>query len=122
LHLIATLALERAGYHREAERIARKWIQTNLAWFEAHGEFLEKYNVVELGREPLEGVYPSQSGFAWTNAVFINLCRRYLREDELPDIEDIPEQSVLKQLVRNPRKTIRRGSGRINYEVVRKLQ
>ena len=84
LQLLATEGMERYGYHLEAERVARKWIRNNLLEFEKHGVFYEKYNVIQVGTEPVEGVYPSQTGFGWTNAVFTRLAARYLTADELP--------------------------------------
>lgn len=78
LHWIAIDGIERYGYHDEAQRLARKWIHTNLAWFERHGVFQEKYNVVKTHKPPVEGLYPSQTGFGWTNAVFVALCKRYI--------------------------------------------
>lgn len=80
LHLIVVQGLERYGYHEDAERIARKWLKTNLDWFNENGVFLEKYNVVEPNKPPLKGVYPSQTGFGWTNAVFERFCRDYIDE------------------------------------------
>lgn len=77
LHYLVIEGLERYGYHAEAERVARKWLATNLHWFERHGVFLEKYNVVDPSKRPLEGVYPSQEGFGWTNGVFVYLAERY---------------------------------------------
>lgn len=70
--------LERYGYHLDAKRIALKWVKTNNDWFGREGVFLEKYNVVDPAKPPLKGVYPSQVGFGWTNAVFERLCRDYL--------------------------------------------
>lgn len=78
LHLITVRALERYGYHAEARRVAMKWLKANLAWFNEHGIFLEKYNVVAPDRPPAKGVYPSQTGFGWTNAVFERLCQDYI--------------------------------------------
>lgn len=78
LHLITIKGLERYGYHEEAARIARKWLRTNLDWFNKNGVFLEKYNVVDPDKPPLKGVYPSQTGFGWTNAVFERLCQDYI--------------------------------------------
>lgn len=78
LHLIVTEGLENYGYSSDARRIALKWINTNLNWFEKHKVFLEKYNVAEPLKEPLAGVYPTQTGFAWTNAVFAYLVNKYL--------------------------------------------
>lgn len=77
LHYIVLEGLRNYGYNQEAERIARKWISTNLGWFERHGVFLEKYNVVKPHKHPVEGVYPSQTGFGWTNAVFKVLVKDY---------------------------------------------
>lgn len=75
LHYIVIKGLQRYDYHSDAERIARKWLKTNLDWFNAHGVFLEKYNVVQPDKPPMKGVYPSQTGFGWTNAVFEKLCQ-----------------------------------------------
>jgi alpha,alpha-trehalase len=78
LHLIVIQALERYGYHEDATRLAHKWLRTNLNWFNHEGVFLEKYNVVNPGRPPAKGLYPSQTGFGWTNAVFERLCQEYI--------------------------------------------
>lgn len=78
LHFIVIRGLEQYGYHEDAKRIATKWLRTNLSWFNAHGVFLEKYNVVNPEKPPLKGVYPSQTGFGWTNAVFERLCQDYI--------------------------------------------
>jgi alpha,alpha-trehalase len=115
LQLIATQGMERYGYHAQAERLARKWINANLVQFEATGEFYEKYNVVKIEEEPVEGVYPSQSGFGWTNAVFSYFCQRYLGPDELPRIQSSAVvASPLTQLVRNPRRTLRKVGIKLN--------
>ena len=78
LHWIVIEGLRNYGYDLEAERIARKWLHTNLLWYERHGVFQEKYNVDKVYKPPVEGLYPSQTGFGWTNAVFVALCRDYL--------------------------------------------
>jgi alpha,alpha-trehalase len=78
LQFIVIQGLERYGFHDDANRIARKWIKNNLDWFNRHGIFLEKYNVVQPDKPPQKGVYPSQTGFGWTNAVFERLCHDYL--------------------------------------------
>jgi len=78
LHYVVIRALERYGYHAEAKRIAMKWIRTNLDWFNKRGVFLEKYNVVNPDKPPQKGVYPSQTGFGWTNAIFERLCQDYI--------------------------------------------
>jgi len=78
LHFIVIQALERYGYHQDARRIATKWLKTNLHWFNVHGVFLEKYNVANPEKPPVKGVYPSQTGFGWTNAVFERFCQDYV--------------------------------------------
>jgi alpha,alpha-trehalase len=78
LHLFVVEGFEKYGFETDASRIARKWIHVNLQWFERHGVFQEKYNVVKPKKSPVEGVYPSQTGFGWTNAVFLKLSHKYL--------------------------------------------
>ena len=75
LHYLVIKGLQRYDYHVDADRIAKKWIKTNLDWFNDHGVFLEKYNVVQPDKPPFKGLYPSQTGFGWTNGVFERLCR-----------------------------------------------
>ncbi len=86
LQLITIEALERYGYHQEARRIARKWLMTNLLMFQKTNQFYEKYNVSEPGKPPIEGVYPSQTGFGWTNAIFNQLCSLYLEPNEIKSL------------------------------------
>lgn len=78
LHFIVIKGLLQNGYREDARRIAMKWLRTNLTWFNEHGVFLEKYNVVSPGKPPAKGVYPSLTGFGWTNAVFEYLCKEFV--------------------------------------------
>lgn len=78
LHFIVVRGLQKYGYQAEARRIALKWINTNLDWFNKHHIFLEKYNVVQPDKPPAKGVYPSQTGFGWTNSVFELFCQEFL--------------------------------------------
>lgn len=78
LHFVVVEGLLKYGYHSDAERIALKWLRTNLDWFNEHGVFLEKYNVVNPDKPPQKGVYPSQTGFGWTNAVFERFCQEFV--------------------------------------------
>lgn len=78
LHFIVVEGLLRYGYHEDAKRIAMKWLRNNLNWFNEHHVFLEKYNVVNPDKPPQKGVYPSQTGFGWTNAVFERFCRQFV--------------------------------------------
>lgn len=78
LHFIVVKGLQRYGYNDDARRIALKWVKTNLDWFNKHGVFLEKYNVAQPGKPPTKGVYPSQTGFGWTNSVFELFCQEFI--------------------------------------------
>ena len=82
LHLLVIKGLERYGYHKDARRIAMKWLKTNLTWFNENHIFLEKYNVVAPDKPPIKGIYPSQEGFGWTNAIFERLCSEYVDRSE----------------------------------------
>ncbi|MDQ3065121.1 MAG: alpha,alpha-trehalase [bacterium] len=77
LQYITIQGLKNYGYHAEARRIAIAWVQANLYWFDKHGVFLEKYNVVNPKKHPVEGLYPSQTGFGWTNGIFIRLVEDF---------------------------------------------
>lgn len=77
LHYIVVEGLKNYGYHEEARRIVTAWIGSNLDWFNHHSVFLEKYNVVNPKKHPIEGVYPSQTGFGWTNGVFMKFVRDF---------------------------------------------
>jgi len=78
LHFVVVYGLKRYGYEEEARRIAMKWLKTNLDWFNKNGVFLEKYNVVNPDKPPAKGLYPSQTGFGWTNAVFERFCQDFI--------------------------------------------
>ena len=80
LHFIVIKGLENYGYHAEAERLARKWLRTNLDEFNKQGCFYEKYNVVQPGKPPVRAVYAAfeLTGFGWTNAVFERFCQEYI--------------------------------------------
>jgi alpha,alpha-trehalase len=78
LHFFVVKGLEKYGEHEQARRVALRWLRTNLNWFHEHGVFLEKYNMVNPEKKPVEGVYPSQTGFGWTNAIFERFCQDYI--------------------------------------------
>ena len=80
LQFIVIEGLERYGYHDDAKRLALKWLKNNLDWFNKNGVFLEKYNVVNPAKPPEKGLYPSQTGFGWTNAVFVYFCKKYIEQ------------------------------------------
>jgi alpha,alpha-trehalase len=78
LHFMVVKGLQRYGYHKDARRIAMKWLKTNLDWFNTHGDFLEKYNVVQPDKPAAKGLYPPQVGFGWTNAIFERFCQEFI--------------------------------------------
>ena len=82
LHYFVVRGLENYDYPDQAKRIAMKWLKTNNNWFNAHGVFLEKYNVIHPTKHPVEGVYPSQTGFGWTNAIFERFCQDYIDKSD----------------------------------------
>jgi alpha,alpha-trehalase len=81
LHFFVIEGLQAYGYEEEAKRIAHKWLKTCNDWYSKNGEFLEKYNVVNPNLRPAEGLYPSQTGFAWTNGMFTYLADKYITDE-----------------------------------------
>jgi alpha,alpha-trehalase len=73
-HWIVIKGLLNYGFNEDAKRIAKKWLDMNKKVFKLTGKFWEKYNVVNgnIGEHNADR-YPTQSGFGWTNAVFIRL-------------------------------------------------
>ncbi len=78
LHFLVVKGLQRYGYHAQARQIAMRWLKTNLDWFNAHGDFIEKYNVVSPDKPPVKGMYPTPVGFGWTNAIFERFCQEFI--------------------------------------------
>ena len=66
------------GYRVDAERIATKWLDMNQKVFRKTGKLWEKYDVVKqnVGLYNADR-YPTQSGFSWTNAVFLRLVKQF---------------------------------------------
>jgi len=83
LHFIVVKGLQRYGFHEDARRIAVKWLKTNLDWFNKNHVFLEKYNVVQPEKPPAKGLYPSQTGFGWTNSIFERLCAEFIDQSRV---------------------------------------
>ncbi|GBE20349.1 MAG TPA: hypothetical protein ENG87_01110 [Candidatus Pacearchaeota archaeon] len=77
--LLAIRGLRKYGYYKSAERIAKKWLDLNIELFLKTKKMWEKYDVVDrkIGND---GVYKTQSGFGWTNAVFLALVKHELKK------------------------------------------
>lgn len=66
------------GFNEDAKRIARKWLGMNTKIFRETGLLWEKYNVVNCDVGAFNpSRYPTQSGFAWTNAIFVKLTNEF---------------------------------------------
>jgi alpha,alpha-trehalase len=83
LHWLTIEGLQKYGYTKEAQDIARRWIETNTIYYETYGVFREAYNVVNSLKEPRAGLYPPQLGFGWTNGVYVDLAKKFLSPEEL---------------------------------------
>lgn len=68
--------LMRYGHSNLAKEIIRRWLVCNIEVFKQTGKLWEKYDVVN-GKVGVPDRYPTQEGFAWTNATFIIMLRIY---------------------------------------------
>jgi alpha,alpha-trehalase len=75
-HWIVIRGLMNYGFHRNAARIAKKYLDLNKKIFNETGKLWEKYNVVKCSVSKTER-YPTQTGFGWTNGVFIRLLNQF---------------------------------------------
>jgi len=78
------------GFIDDAERIAKKWVGMNIKVFQETGKFWEKYNVLNRSI----GVYnpdryPTQSGFGWTNAIFVRLVKELRLEEKISEADGL---------------------------------
>jgi alpha,alpha-trehalase len=77
LQLAAVNGLRRYGYHEDADRLARKFVELVVKEFEEHGTIVEKYDVQRRESDVSAGIrfgYSSNEiGFGWTNAAFVEL-------------------------------------------------
>jgi alpha,alpha-trehalase len=73
-HWIVIKGLLNYGFRTDAKRIAKKWLDLNRKMYLRTGKFWEKYNVVtgKVGGH-IQDRYQTQTGFGWTNAVFLRL-------------------------------------------------
>ncbi len=70
---ITIQALRNYDLVSEADRITKKWLDLHLKVFRHTGKVWEKYDVVQC-HVGWKGRYPTQAGFAWTNAIFLRLA------------------------------------------------
>lgn len=79
LHWTTIQGLRNYGYHKLADEIKHRWVETNVNLFKKKGKMVEKYDVVNPTLEGGGGEYPLQDGFGWTNGVLAAL----LDEDDI---------------------------------------
>jgi len=74
--------LRAAGQGEIARVLAEKWIRKNYAVWSHTGSMFEKYNVASECRNSVGsgGEYEVQEGFAWTNAVILDLLCTFATE------------------------------------------
>ena len=74
LHWVVIKGLQNYAFKNDAERIAQKWLNTCNKVYNKTGKFWEKYDVVkqDIGKV---GRYAIQSGFGWTNGVFVKIFK-----------------------------------------------
>jgi alpha,alpha-trehalase len=77
LQWIAIAGLGR--YHQDAlaRIIACRWMSIVNDLYRRSGKLVEKYDVINIGREGGGGEYPLQDGFGWTNGVMKKLMALY---------------------------------------------
>jgi alpha,alpha-trehalase len=69
--------LDRCGQKNLATLAAKRWIKLNMDVYKSTGKLMEKYNVIETGKEAGGGEYGGQDGFGWTNGVLLKLISVY---------------------------------------------
>lgn len=74
LQMILIDGLIKYGYSEQANKATKEWLELVEDIYKNTGELWEKYDVVS-GAPGLPGRYPTQTGFAWTNGVYLRLLR-----------------------------------------------
>jgi alpha,alpha-trehalase len=100
LQLPAVDGLRRYGFHDDADRIARKFLDLVAKEFEEHGTIVEKYDVQRRESDVSTGIrfgYSSNEvGFGWTNAAFVELLAGLQSRPARAAYAALPEISVFR--------------------------
>jgi alpha,alpha-trehalase len=88
LHWIVYTGLQVQGFGSDAQRIATKWLILNIDVWKRTGAIFEKYDVVIGSEKVLTDRYVNQTGFAWTNGVFIALLDEVIKATQRRDTVD----------------------------------
>ena len=70
LQYIAIAGLENYGYHSDARRIAKKYVEATVGNFNTTGNLWEKYNVTD-GTIKVINEYEMPTMMGWTAGVFV---------------------------------------------------
>lgn len=71
LQWIAVKGLNNYGYTDLARDVAQRWCSLNEKVFASTGKMMEKYNVADLSLMAGGGEYDVQTGFGWSNGVYL---------------------------------------------------
>ena len=78
LQWVAVVGLRNYGFEADAEDIATRWVQKNIAGYKQEAKLVEKYDVMTTGGDAGGGgEYATQIGFGWTNGVLLALGSLY---------------------------------------------
>jgi alpha,alpha-trehalase len=101
IQLIAVEGLRRYGFHADADRLSKKFLDTVTENFRSDGTIREKYNVVTRSSESdvVAGYKENVVGFGWTNGVFLQLlkalrARATQKAQSAPHLQRTPEMEV----------------------------
>lgn len=73
LQWIAVKGLLNYGFDTLANEIGKRWLKLNDDVFKRTGKMMEKYNVVDMDLPAGGGEYEGQTGFGWTNGVYLKI-------------------------------------------------
>jgi alpha,alpha-trehalase len=78
LQWIAVVGLRNYGFPELAEKIATRWVASNISVYQQGAKLVEKYDVMDpSGNGGGGGEYATQIGFGWTNGVLLALGSLY---------------------------------------------
>ena len=79
LQWITVIGARNYGLPDLAVAVGKSWIELNEKWYETSGKLFDRYNVMNIEKEPVTGEYPAQEGFGPTNGVYLALKAMFNR-------------------------------------------
>ena len=95
LQWIAVSGLRDYANAQLAEVIACRWMLSVNRVYAASGKLVEKYDVLNSGRQGGGGEYPLQDGFGWTNGVMRKLMALYAADAAYTSLAQCPRPGLL---------------------------